>query len=165
MRRRTAVASIVVLACAACAITLVVSLTTGSWRGSRSSGFGLLAAQALFLVCVAIAATSTAARWRAAWARDRIGLERAREDADRLLKVIDNTSAVIYMRDSDGRYMLVNRQYEQLFSIKRSEIVGLTDHDLFPAAMADDFRGRLICSFCASRSLATSVWIRRLCVC
>ncbi len=67
-------------------------------------------------------------------------LERARKDADLLLQVVDNTSAVIYLRDSGGRYLLVNRQYEQLFSINRSDIVGLTDHDLFPAEMADTFR-------------------------
>jgi PAS domain S-box-containing protein len=64
----------------------------------------------------------------------------AQEEADRLLKVIDNTSAVIYMRDNAGRYLLVNRQYEELFGIKRDEIVGLTDHDLFPPEMADAFR-------------------------
>lgn len=63
-----------------------------------------------------------------------------REETERLLKVIDNTSAVIYMRDNDGRYLLVNRQYEQLFGIRRQDIVGLTDHDLFPKEMADDFR-------------------------
>lgn len=63
-----------------------------------------------------------------------------REETDRLLKVIDNTSAVIYMRDNEGRYLLVNRQYEQLFGIRRQDIVGLTDHDLFPKEMADDFR-------------------------
>jgi PAS domain S-box-containing protein len=63
-----------------------------------------------------------------------------REETDRLLKVIDNTSAVIYMRDNDGRYLLVNRQYEQLFGIRRQDIVGMTDHDLFPKEMADDFR-------------------------
>ena len=77
----------------------------------------------------------------------RLGLRRAegrlaalRAETDRLLKVIDNTSAVIYMRDREGRYLTVNRKYEQLFGIRREDIVGLTDHDLFPKAMADDFR-------------------------
>lgn len=59
---------------------------------------------------------------------------------DQLLALIDNTSAVIYMRDLDGRYMVVNREYERLFQLRREEIVGLTDHDLFPAEMADAFR-------------------------
>jgi PAS domain S-box-containing protein len=64
----------------------------------------------------------------------------ARVGLDQLLALIDNTSAVIYMRDLDGRYMLVNREYERLFEVRRESIVGLTDHELFPAHMADEFR-------------------------
>ncbi|GAA4974988.1 hypothetical protein GCM10025331_81760 [Actinoplanes utahensis] len=59
---------------------------------------------------------------------------------DQLMALLDNTSAVIYMRDADGRYMLVNRQYERLFKLRREDIVGLTDHDLFPQEIADAFR-------------------------
>jgi PAS domain S-box-containing protein len=44
------------------------------------------------------------------------------------------------MRDVDGRYMLVNREYERLFGVRREAIVGLTDHDLFAAEVADHFR-------------------------
>jgi PAS domain S-box-containing protein len=57
-----------------------------------------------------------------------------------LLALIDNTSAVIYMRDLNGRYMVVNREYERLFHLRREEIVGLTDYDLFPRDVADSFR-------------------------
>jgi PAS domain S-box-containing protein len=57
-----------------------------------------------------------------------------------LLSLIDNTSSVIYMRDLSGRYMLVNREFERLFDLRREEILGLTDHDLFPTAIADEFR-------------------------
>src|SRR6266404_2561530 len=63
-----------------------------------------------------------------------------RVGSDQLLALIDNTSAVIYMRDLDGRYMVVNREYERLFSLHREDIVGLTDHDLFPGEIADAFR-------------------------
>jgi len=59
---------------------------------------------------------------------------------DQLQALVDHTSAVIYMRDLDGRYMVVNREYERLFHLRREEIVGLTDHDLFPAEIADEFR-------------------------
>ncbi|MGH3188534.1 MAG: sensor histidine kinase [Streptosporangiaceae bacterium] len=59
---------------------------------------------------------------------------------EQLQALVDHTSAVIYMRDLDGRYMVVNREYERLFHLRREEIVGLTDHDLFPAEIADDFR-------------------------
>ncbi|BBH67414.1 hypothetical protein ACTI_40990 [Actinoplanes sp. OR16] len=56
------------------------------------------------------------------------------------MALIDHTSAVIYMRGADGRYLLVNREYERLFKLRREDIVGLTDHDLFPPDIADAFR-------------------------
>jgi PAS domain S-box-containing protein len=57
-----------------------------------------------------------------------------------LMALLDHTSAVIYMRGLDGRYLLVNREFERLFDVRRDEIVGLTDHDLFPGEVADSFR-------------------------
>jgi PAS domain S-box-containing protein len=59
---------------------------------------------------------------------------------EQLQALIDNTNAVIYMRDLDGRYMVVNQEYERLFHLRREEIIGLTDHDLFPIEIADEFR-------------------------
>jgi PAS domain S-box-containing protein len=59
---------------------------------------------------------------------------------EQLMALLDHTSAVIYMRGLDGKYLLVNREYERLFNVRREEIVGLTDHDLFPRDIADDFR-------------------------
>jgi PAS domain S-box-containing protein len=59
---------------------------------------------------------------------------------EQLMALIDHTSAVIYMRDTEGRYLLVNREYERLFKLRREDIVGLTDHDLFPEDIADEFR-------------------------
>ncbi len=61
-------------------------------------------------------------------------------DREQLMALIDYTSSVIYMRDADGRYLLVNREYERLFDLRREDIVGLTDHDLFPREVADAFR-------------------------
>jgi PAS domain S-box-containing protein len=60
--------------------------------------------------------------------------------AEQLQALIDNTSAVIYMRDLDGHYMVVNHEYERLFHLRREEVIGLTDHDLFSAEIADEFR-------------------------
>jgi PAS domain S-box-containing protein len=59
---------------------------------------------------------------------------------EQLQELIDNTNAVIYMRDLNGRYMVVNREYERLFHLRREEVIGRTDHDLFSAEIADEFR-------------------------
>jgi PAS domain S-box-containing protein len=66
---------------------------------------------------------------------------------EQLMALIDHTSAVIYMRDADGRYLLVNREYERLFKLHREDIVGLTDHDLFPGPIADEFRANDLQAF------------------
>lgn len=76
----------------------------------------------------------------AALRRERAARLTATVERDRLRKVIDNTSAVIYMHDSQGRYILVNRRFEQLFGVRQADIVGLTSHDLFPKEVADRFR-------------------------
>jgi PAS domain S-box-containing protein len=85
-----------------------------------------------------------AVRASAGRSQDRQRAERAEsavaESDSRLSQIIDNTSAVIYLRDCDGKYILVNRQYENLFGVRREKLVGLTDHDIFPVELADAFR-------------------------
>ena len=62
------------------------------------------------------------------------------EFASLAYELLDNTSTVIYAKDLDFRYLLINRQFEELFHIDRASILGKTDHDVFPADLADAFR-------------------------
>lgn len=39
----------------------------------------------------------------------------------------------------DGRYLLVNQQYLEIFGIKRNEVIGRTDHDRFAPEVAEAF--------------------------
>ena len=66
----------------------------------------------------------------------------AASDESRLLlqDIIDSSMAVIYVKDLDGRFLLVNTRFSELFHIPREEIIGKSDYDIFPADMADDFR-------------------------
>ena len=96
--------------------------------------------EVLLLGAITLLALVSSSRSRGALIRAETARVVAEEESKRLLQVIDNSSAVIYMRDSDGRYLLVNRRYEELFGVRRREIVGLTDFDLFPPEVAADFR-------------------------
>ncbi len=60
------------------------------------------------------------------------------ESEKRLQSILDNTTAVVYLKDIQGRYVLINCRYETLFHIKKNEIEGKTDYDIFPKEMADD---------------------------
>jgi PAS domain S-box-containing protein len=65
----------------------------------------------------------------------------ARRESQQLLQaIIDNSQTVVYVKDLDGRFQLVNRQFEQIFRRSRAEILGRTDYQLFPKDTADAFR-------------------------
>ena len=55
-------------------------------------------------------------------------------------EIVDNTPAVIYVKDLSYRYLLINRQFEKLFGIFREAIVGQTDFDIFPRDLSEVFR-------------------------
>ncbi len=54
--------------------------------------------------------------------------------------ILDNTGAVIYIKDIQGRYQFINRLFEKTFHVRQDEICGKTDYDLFPRETADRFR-------------------------
>jgi PAS domain S-box-containing protein len=63
-----------------------------------------------------------------------------RESEERLQAILDHTSAVIYLKDLEGRYILVNRQHESIFHIPKENITNLTDYDMMPKTVADNVR-------------------------
>ena len=67
--------------------------------------------------------------------------EDALRRSEKLLRdIADNTTAVIYVKYADGKYLLVNRRFEQIFNLTSDQIVGHTDHEIFPREAADVFR-------------------------
>lgn len=53
-----------------------------------------------------------------------------------LQSIIDNTTSVIFAKDLAGRYMLINKRYEQLVHTEMAAMVGKTDGELFSAEVA-----------------------------
>jgi PAS domain S-box-containing protein len=63
-----------------------------------------------------------------------------RESEQRLQAVLDNTTAVVCMKDTESRFQLVNRQFEKVFGSTAEEVRGKDVHALFPVELADVFR-------------------------
>ena len=69
------------------------------------------------------------------------GLERqVRERTREITSVLKYTPAVVYIKDREGCYKLVNSRFEELFGITNAEIQGKSDYDIFPPEFADRFR-------------------------
>lgn len=56
-----------------------------------------------------------------------------------LSEVVENNGALIYVKDRETRYELVNRKWEEVTGLKRENVIGKTDFDLFPEAEAKAF--------------------------
>ena len=73
--------------------------------------------------------------------RDRKNAEEAlRVSEQRLQDIVDNTTAVIFVKDLDLRYVLINREYERRFQVQRDQIRGKTDFDLHSHEVAQMVR-------------------------
>ncbi|WP_437670067.1 AAA family ATPase [Sorangium sp. So ce131] len=62
-----------------------------------------------------------------------------RKSQEELQAIIDNSPAVIYVKDREGRLLLINRRFEQVFHLPREQALGKRDHDIFPREAADLF--------------------------
>ena len=72
---------------------------------------------------------------------ERLRAEKALHASEaRLRAILDHSPAVIFLKDMRGRYLHVNRQFERQFGLDHSQVVGRTDHDLFPRPQANQFQ-------------------------
>ena len=63
--------------------------------------------------------------------------EALRISEERFRAVMDNSPAAIHLKDRDGRYLLVNRRFEEWHKTVLTEVQGKTVYDFFPKEVAD----------------------------
>ena len=63
-----------------------------------------------------------------------------RDHRSLLQAIMDNSTSIIWFKDRQGRFQFINREFEQRFRVRREDVQGKTDHDLFPGSIAQEFR-------------------------
>jgi PAS domain S-box-containing protein len=63
-----------------------------------------------------------------------------RQSQLRLRAILDNSPALIFLKDVEGRYLQVNPQFERCFNLSREQVLGRTDSEMFPPQQATAFR-------------------------
>jgi len=67
--------------------------------------------------------------------------ERAlREEEERFGALLDHAPNLAFLKGTDGRYLYVNRRFEEVFQFERGTVLGRKDVDLFPREQADQFQ-------------------------
>ncbi|MBF0620460.1 MAG: PocR ligand-binding domain-containing protein [Magnetococcales bacterium] len=68
---------------------------------------------------------------------ERIRAEQALKQSEARLKaIIDNTPAVVFLKDLEGRFMLVNPRWESMVGFTEQEVIGKTVFEIFPDSYA-----------------------------
>ena len=83
-------------------------------------------------------------------------VERQRSQEARLRALIDNMPASVYLRDLEGRFILVNREYEEFWGLRQDEIRGRTLRETDTVSevdMAPGENARVDCDVLASGEL------------
>jgi two-component system, NtrC family, sensor kinase len=63
-----------------------------------------------------------------------------RESRELLQAVLDNSPAIVYIKDVDGRLLLINRRFERLFNMSRRRVLGRPPEEIFPAEFTEAYR-------------------------
>ncbi len=63
-----------------------------------------------------------------------------RTSEEQLQNILDNSTAIIFVKNLEGRYIRVNRRFENLYGVEGRLAVGKTDFDLFPRELAETLR-------------------------
>ena len=58
------------------------------------------------------------------------------ETQGRFQAIIDTTPALIFVKDLEGRYLLINRTFEAIFQLSGADVLGKTDKELFSPEVA-----------------------------
>src|SRR5882672_7152875 len=60
------------------------------------------------------------------------GEEQAATPLDAAFKLVDSLPVPVFFKDRDGRYLGVNKAWEEFFGVPRASFVGKEVHDLYP---------------------------------
>ena len=72
---------------------------------------------------------------------ERIQIEGAlRESEEQLQSIIDGSPGIIFVKDLQGHFVLINKRLEELLGMTREEIRGKTDYDIFPPEWAEYYQ-------------------------
>ncbi len=63
-----------------------------------------------------------------------------KENEQFLSDIIENNGALIYVKDREGRYELVNKKFEESTGYHREMLIGKTDIEMFPGDTGKNFR-------------------------
>jgi PAS domain S-box-containing protein len=65
---------------------------------------------------------------------------RLKENQAWLQSILDNSTSLMYIKDPDGRYIMVNLRFREMLQLGDTDIIGRTDHEFSDPDAADHYK-------------------------
>jgi PAS domain S-box-containing protein len=112
----------------------------GERNGLYGPAFGLALFTVANILTIGGVGWYTSKRLIESEARRRTAAQALHRSEGLLEAISENSSAVIYAKDLEGRYLYINRRFAELFQLAPANFLGRTDYDLFSREEAEVFR-------------------------
>ncbi|HXO74410.1 MAG TPA: histidine kinase dimerization/phospho-acceptor domain-containing protein, partial [Puia sp.] len=66
--------------------------------------------------------------------------DKLRESQTWLQAILDNTTSLIYIKDPEGRYIMINRRFQEVIGVKAEDLIGKTDQSISEPGAADHYK-------------------------
>lgn len=107
------------------------ALTVARERGREYRNFAIFGSLALLV----LGSTLVAAVWRRRLEREWANLQELQRQA-----ILDNIADVAWFKDTQSRFLAVNKAFVDICKQPMEQIIGKTDHELFPQHIAEAYR-------------------------
>jgi diguanylate cyclase (GGDEF)-like protein/PAS domain S-box-containing protein len=67
-------------------------------------------------------------------------IEAQHRNDEQLRAFLENSAVIAWLKDEDGRYVFVSDNFLRRFALARDAVVGNTEHEIWPQAIADELR-------------------------
>ncbi|MDE3235416.1 MAG: PAS domain S-box protein [Bacteroidota bacterium] len=66
--------------------------------------------------------------------------EQKEQSQYRLQAILDNATSLIFIKDLDGKYMMVNKRFKEAFNLNEEDVIGKTDFDFADTKLAEKYK-------------------------
>jgi len=70
------------------------------------------------------------------------GEEALRENERLLQAIVDSSPSIIFLKDRDGKFLMINKPLETMLGMSRESLKGKTDYDIYPKEDAEYYRAQ-----------------------
>lgn len=66
--------------------------------------------------------------------------QQLKENQTWLESILDNTTSLMYIKDTEGRYIMINRRFEEILNVTETQAIGHTDMDIATPEDANHYK-------------------------